>query len=175
VNPIGPRSVYDEAKRYAEAATMSYQRTHGLRVSIARIFNTYGPRMRRDDGRAVPAFIQQALADKPITIHGDGSQTRSLCYVDDLIEGIYRLIVSEEIGPVNLGNPEEITMKQLAEMIRDAVGSSSILVNLDRPVDDPERRCPDITRARRLLGWEPAVPLHDGLRWTIEWARATWA
>jgi dTDP-glucose 4,6-dehydratase len=175
VNPIGPRSVYDEAKRYAEAATMSYGRTHGLRVSIARIFNTYGPRMRRGDGRAVPAFIQQALAGRPLTIHGDGSQTRSLCYVDDLIEGIYRLIVSDEPGPVNLGNPDEITIKELAEMIRDAVGSSSNLVNLDRPADDPERRCPDITRARRRLGWEPTVRIHDGLRLTIEWARAAWS
>jgi dTDP-glucose 4,6-dehydratase len=175
VNPIGPRSVYDEAKRYAEAATMAYSRTLGLNVSIARIFNTYGPRMRRDDGRAVPTFIRQALAGESLTVHGDGAQTRSLCYVDDLIEGIFRLIVSGEVGPVNLGNPEEITIERLAEMIREAVGSSSRIVNLARPVDDPGNRRPDIALARRSLGWEPAVPLRDGLRRTIDWARAAWA
>jgi dTDP-glucose 4,6-dehydratase len=174
VNPIGPRSVYDEAKRYAEAATMAYQRTHGLSVSIARIFNTYGPRMRRHDGRAVPTFIRQALTGEPLTVHGNGAQTRSLCYVDDLIEGIFRLIVSREVGPVNLGNPEEIKIEQLAELIAEAVGSSSIIVNVDRPVDDPGNRCPDIALARRSLGWEPAVTLRDGLRRTIDWARATW-
>jgi dTDP-glucose 4,6-dehydratase len=174
VNPIGPRSVYDEAKRYAEAATMAYQRAHGLPVSIARIFNTYGPRMRRHDGRAVPTFIRQALAGEPLTVHGNGAQTRSLCYVDDLIEGIFRLVVSGEVGPVNLGNPEEIKIEQLAELIAEAVGSSSIIVNVDRPVDDPGNRCPDIALARRSLGWEPAVPLRDGLRRTIEWARVTW-
>ncbi len=174
VNPVGPRSVYDEAKRYAEAATMAYHRTHDLRVRIARIFNTYGPRMRRQDGRAVPTFIQQALAGEPLTVHGDGSQTRSLCYVEDLIEGIYRLILSEEVGPVNIGNPNEITIAQLATSIRDAVGSSSRVVNVARPVDDPELRRPDITLARRVLGWEPSVTLEEGLARTIAWARDAW-
>jgi dTDP-glucose 4,6-dehydratase len=175
VNPVGPRSVYDEAKRYAEAATMAYHRTHGLPVRIARIFNTYGPRMRREDGRAVPTFIQQALTGEPLTVHGDGTQTRSLCYVDDLIEGLYRLIMSEHVGPVNIGNPKEITIMDLAEMIRDAAGSSSRIVNIERPVDDPELRRPDISLARRLIDWEPVVPLEDGLARTIEWARASWA
>jgi dTDP-glucose 4,6-dehydratase len=175
VNPVGPRSVYDEAKRYAEAATMAYHRTHELPVTIARIFNTYGPRMRRRDGRAVPTFIQQALAGEPLTVHGDGTQTRSLCFVDDLIEGIYRLVVSGEVGPVNLGNPAEITVMKLAEAIRDAAGSSSGIVTVERPVDDPEMRCPDISLARQLLGWAPAVPLADGLTRTIEWARGAWA
>jgi dTDP-glucose 4,6-dehydratase len=174
VNPVGPRSVYDEGKRYAEAATMAYHRTHGLPVRIARIFNTYGPRMRRQDGRAVPTFIQQAIAGEPLTVHGDGTQTRSLCYVDDLIEGLYRLIVSEHVGPVNIGNPTEITIKQLAETIRDATGSSSRIVTVERPVDDPELRCPDISLARLLLAWEPAVPLEEGLARTIDWARASW-
>jgi dTDP-glucose 4,6-dehydratase len=175
VNPVGPRSVYDEAKRYAEATTFAYHRARGLRVSIARIFNTYGPRLRRDDGRAVPTFIQQALAGEPLTVHGDGTQTRSLCYVDDLIEGIYRLAMSDHTGPVNLGNPHEITVTRLAEAIRDAVGSSSPIVHVERPVDDPENRRPDITLARRLLDWAPSVSLDDGLRRTIGWARATWA
>jgi dTDP-glucose 4,6-dehydratase len=175
VNPVGPRSVYDEAKRYAEAATMAYHRAHGLPVSIARIFNTYGPRMRRKDGRAVPTFIQQAMAGEPLTVHGDGTQTRSLCFVDDLIEGLYRLIESEQVGPVNVGNPNEITVMQLAEAIRDAAGSTSPIVNVERPVDDPEMRRPDISLARELLGWEPAVPLADGLTRTIDWARAAWA
>jgi dTDP-glucose 4,6-dehydratase len=175
VNPVGPRSVYDEAKRYAEAATMAYHRTHDLPVRIVRIFNTYGPRMRRQDGRAVPTFIQQALLSEPLTVHGDGSQTRSLCYVDDLIEGIYRLILSDHVGPVNIGNPKETTITELAIMIRDLVGSRSRIVYVDRPVDDPEVRCPDISLARRVLGWEPAVPLEEGLARTIEWARASWA
>lgn len=174
VNPVGPRSVYDEAKRYAEAATMAYHRAHGLPVSIARIFNTYGPRMRRNDGRAVPTFIQQALAGEPMTVHGDGAQTRSLCYVEDLIEGLYRLIASEQVGPVNIGNPNEITVMQLAEAIRDAAGSSSPIVNVERPVDDPEMRRPDISLARRLLDWEPAVPLEEGLARTIDWAKTSW-
>lgn len=174
VNPVGPRSVYDEAKRYAEAATMAFQRVHGLLVSIARIFNTYGPRMRRRDGRAVPTFIEQALAGEPLTVHGDGTQTRSLCYVDDLIEGIYRLALSQETGPVNLGNPHEVTIEELAEAIRDAAGSSSSIVHVERPVDDPEMRRPDITLARRLLHWEPGVLLTDGLARTIDWARARW-
>jgi dTDP-glucose 4,6-dehydratase len=175
VNPVGPRSVYDEAKRYAEAATMAYHRTHDLPVRIVRIFNTYGPRMRRQDGRAVPTFIQQALMSEPLTVHGDGSQTRSLCYVDDLIEGIYRLILSDHVGPVNIGNPKETTIMELAIMIRDLVGSRSRIAYVDRPVDDPEVRCPDISLARRILGWEPAVPLEEGLARTIEWARASWA
>jgi dTDP-glucose 4,6-dehydratase len=175
VNPVGPRGVYDEAKRYAEAATMAYHRTHGLPVIIARIFNTYGPRMRRQDGRAVPTFIQQALAGEPLTVHGDGTQTRSLCYVDDLIEGLHRLIMSEHVGPVNIGNPNEITIMQLAETIRDTVGSSSRIVTVERPVDDPEVRRPDISLARQLLEWEPVVPLADGLARTIEWAQAAWA
>jgi dTDP-glucose 4,6-dehydratase len=175
VNPVGPRSVYDEAKRYAEAVTMAYQRTYDLPVRIVRIFNTYGPRMRRQDGRAVPTFIQQALLSEPLTVHGDGSQTRSLCYVDDLIEGIYRLILSDHVGPVNIGNPKETTVMELAIMIRDLVGSRSRIVYVDRPVDDPEVRCPDISLARRVLGWEPAVPLEEGLARTIEWARASWA
>jgi dTDP-glucose 4,6-dehydratase len=174
VNPVGPRSVYDEAKRYAEAATMAYHRTHGLQVRIVRIFNTYGPRMRRKDGRAVPTFIQQALAGEPITVHGDGSQTRSLCYVDDLIEGLYRLIVSDEVGPVNIGNPSEITITELATAIRDAAGSSSPIVHVDRPVDDPELRCPDIALARRVLSWEPTVDLDEGIARTIAWARGAW-
>jgi dTDP-glucose 4,6-dehydratase len=175
VNPVGPRSVYDEAKRYAEAATMAYHRTHDLPVRIVRIFNTYGPRMRRQDGRAVPTFIQQALMSEPLTVHGDGSQTRSLCYVDDLIEGIYRLILSDHVGPVNIGNPKETTIMELAIMIRDLVGSRSRIVYVDRPVDDPEVRCPDISLARRVLGWEPAVPLEEGLARTIEWASTSWA
>jgi dTDP-glucose 4,6-dehydratase len=174
VNPVGPRSVYDEAKRYAEAATMAYHRMHDLPVCIARIFNTYGSRMRREDGRAVPTFIQQAIAGEPLTVHGDGTQTRSLCFVDDLIEGLYRLIVSEHVGPVNIGNPSEITVMQLAEAIRDAAGSSSTIVNVERPVDDPERRCPDISLARRVLEWEPIVPLEVGLERTVDWARASW-
>jgi dTDP-glucose 4,6-dehydratase len=175
VNPVGPRSVYDEAKRYAEAATMAYQRTFGVPVRIVRIFNTYGPRMRRKDGRAVPTFIEQALYDEPITVHGDGSQTRSLCYVDDLIEGIYRLILSDETGPVNIGTPNESTIVSLAELIRDLVGSSSRIVFVDRPVDDPEVRCPDIALARRVLGWEPTVSVEDGLAHTIQWARGSWS
>jgi dTDP-glucose 4,6-dehydratase len=174
VNPVGPRSVYDEAKRYAEAATMAYHRAHGLPVSIARIFNTYGPRMRRKDGRAVPTFIQQAMAGEPLTVHGDGTQTRSLCFVDDLIEGLYRLIESEQVGPMNIGNPSEITVMQLAEAIRDAAGSSSPIVNVERPVDDPEIRRPDISLARQLLNWEPGVLLTDGLARTIDWASARW-
>jgi dTDP-glucose 4,6-dehydratase len=172
VNPVGPRSVYDEAKRFAEASTMAHQRRYGLSVGIARIFNTYGPRMRRHDGRAVPTFIRQALAGEPLTIHGDGSQTRSLCYVNDLIDGIYRLTVSDEIGPVNLGNPEEVTIRQLAELIREAAGSTSRIQFVDRPTDDPERRRPDISLARRVLDWEPTVSLAGGLRLTLEWERA---
>jgi dTDP-glucose 4,6-dehydratase len=174
VNPVGPRSVYDEAKRYAEAATMAFHRTRGLDVRIARIFNTYGPRMRRDDGRAVPAFIQQALAGDPLTLHGDGTQTRSLCYVDDLIEGLYRLLTRDESGPVNLGNPFEVTIRELANRIVDAVGSTSSIVYAPRPVDDPEKRRPDISLARVALEWEPEVDLDEGLRRTLDWARTAW-
>jgi dTDP-glucose 4,6-dehydratase len=175
VNPVGPRSVYDEAKRYAEAATMAYHRAHGLRISIARIFNTYGPRMRRDDGRAVPTFIQQALGGKPLTVHGDGTQTRSLCYVDDLVEGLYRLLGSNLTGPVNLGNPSEITVYELASLIRDMTRSTSDIVHVERPVDDPELRCPDISLAMTSLDWRPAVSLEEGLRRTIEWTKEFWA
>jgi dTDP-glucose 4,6-dehydratase len=175
VNPIGPRGVYDEAKRYAEAMAMAYLRTHDVPVKIARIFNTYGPRLRRGDGRAVPTFIEQALADEPITVHGDGSQTRSLCYVDDLVEGIWHLLVSDVVGePVNLGNPEEVKVLDLARTIVLLAGSRSEVVFTERPIDDPEVRCPDISRATSLLGWLPSVPLSDGLARTIEWARAAW-
>jgi len=175
VNPVGPRSVYDEAKRYAEAATMAYHRAHGLRIRIARIFNTYGPRMRRDDGRAVPTFIQQALGGEPLTVHGDGTQTRSLCYVDDLVEGLYRLLASDLTGPVNLGNPSEVTVQELASLIRDMTGSTSEIVHVERPVDDPELRCPDISLAMTSLDWRPAVSLVEGLPRTIEWAKESWA
>ena len=175
VNPIGPRSVYDEAKRYAEAMTMAYHRAHAVPIRIARIFNTYGPRMRRDDGRAVPTFIVQALRGEPLTLHGDGSQTRSLCYVDDLIDAFVRFVASDHPGPMNLGHPYEVTVRELAETIRDLVGSGAELVPVARPVDDPERRCPDISLARRELRWRPRVPLEDGLERTIEWARDSWA
>jgi dTDP-glucose 4,6-dehydratase len=173
VNPVGPRSVYDEAKRFAEAATMAYHRAHGLPVRIIRIFNTYGPRMRRRDGRAVPTFIDQALRSEPITVHGDGSQTRSLCYVDDLIEGIWRVLHAELTGPVNLGSTEEVSMSQLAELISSLVGNASPIVYTERPVDDPENRRPDTSLARDRLGWEPRVPLRDGLATTIEWMRSS--
>jgi len=175
VNPVGPRSVYDEAKRYAEAATMAYHRAHGLRIRIARIFNTYGPRMRRDDGRAVPTFIQQALGGEPLTVHGDGTQTRSLCYVDDLVEGLYRLLGSNLTGPVNLGNASEVTVSELASLIRDITESTSEIVHVERPVDDPELRCPDISLAMTSLDWRPAVSLVNGLRRTIDWAKESWA
>ena len=175
VNPIGPRGVYDEAKRYAEATAMAYHRAHGVAVKIVRIFNTYGPRMRRNDGRAVPTFVDQALRGDPLTVHGDGSQTRSLCYVDDLVEGLWRLLVSDVIAlPVNLGNPEEVKVLDLARTVVSLAGSGSSIVFTERPTDDPEVRCPDISRAASLLGWRPAVPLADGLQRTIDWARATW-
>jgi dTDP-glucose 4,6-dehydratase len=174
VNPIGPRSMYDEAKRFAEALTMAYHRSHGLPVRIARIFNTYGPRMRRDDGRAVPAFIEQGLQGDPITVHGTGAQTRSLCHVNDLIEGLWRLLVSDTPGPVNLGNPEEVSVLQLANTIRSLTGDRSEIVLVDRPVDDPELRCPDISLARAALGWQPDISLVEGLGMTIDWARSTW-
>ena len=175
VNPIGPRGVYDEAKRYAEAMAMAYLRVHDVRVKIARIFNTYGPRLRRGDGRAVPTFVEQALVGDPITVHGDGSQTRSLCYVDDLVEGIWRLLTSDVVGmPVNLGNPEEVKVLDLARTIVLLAGSASEVIFTERPIDDPEVRCPDISRATSLLGWAPLIPLTDGLERTISWARETW-
>ncbi len=168
VNPIGPRGVYDEAKRYAEAMTMAYHRQQGVDTCIARIFNTFGPRMRPHDGRAIPTFIRQALAGQPLTIFGDGTQTRSFCYVDDLIRGIYLLAESSEHMPVNLGNPQEFTLLELANIVLHVTGSRSEIVFEALPEDDPQVRQPDITRARELLGWEPEVPLEDGLRRTIE-------
>jgi dTDP-glucose 4,6-dehydratase len=167
VNPIGPRGVYDEAKRYAEAITMAYHRQQGVDTSIVRIFNTYGPRMRPHDGRAIPNFLDQALDEKPLTIYGDGSQTRSFCYVDDLVRGLILLAESEEHLPVNIGNPGEYTILELAEAVLKATGSKSQIVFEALPVDDPQVRQPDITRARQLLGWEPEVGLDEGLRRTI--------
>ena len=172
VNPIGPRGVYDEAKRFAEAMTMAYHRTHGIKTRIVRIFNTHGPRMRIRDGRAIPNFICQALRGEDVTVYGDGSQTRSFCYVSDLIEGIYRLAQSDEAGPVNIGNPRETTMLEFADIIRAQCGSASPVVHRPLPEDDPKVRQPDIGRARRLLGWEPAVPLEEGLASTIEYFRS---
>jgi len=172
VNPVGPRSCYDESKRFAEALVMAYHRTYGLPTNIARIFNTYGPRMKLDDGRVVPAFMDQALRGEAITIYGDGSQTRSFCYVSDLVDGIYRLMQSDERYPVNLGNPNEITIREFAEHIRRVTGSSSPIVTRELPEDDPKRRQPDISKARRLLGWEPRVPLDEGLRLTLAYFRA---
>jgi dTDP-glucose 4,6-dehydratase len=169
VNPIGPRGVYDEAKRYAEALTMAYHRQQGVDTCIARIFNTYGPRMRPHDGRAVPTFMQQALENKPLTVFGDGSQTRSFCHVDDLIHGLYLLAQSEEHLPVNLGNPQEMTLLELAEKVLRVTGARSEIVFEALPVDDPQVRQPDITRAKQILGWEPEERLEDGLRRTIEW------
>ena len=171
VNPIGPRGVYDEAKRFAEAITFAYHRTHGVDVRIARIFNTYGPRMRRDDGRAVPAFIGQALAGEELTVHGDGTQTRSLSYVDDTVAGFLALLTHDEVGPVNLGSPFEVTMVELAEAVMDAVGNHPGIRFLPRPVDDPEVRRPDATLARTALGWEATTPLAEGLSATVAWWR----
>lgn len=171
VNPVGPRGVYDEAKRFAEAMVMAYHRVHGMPIKIARIFNTYGPRMRREDGRAVPTFIDQALRGEPLTVHGDGSQTRSLCYVDDLIEAFWRLLDSDLAGPVNLGNPEEVKVLELARLVTSISGSGSDVVFTARPVDDPEVRCPDITLAREGLGWEPLVPIAEGIEKTVSWFR----
>jgi dTDP-glucose 4,6-dehydratase len=168
VNPVGPRGVYDEAKRYAEALTMAYHRQQGVNTSIARIFNTYGARMRPSDGRAIPTFLRQALEARPITVFGDGSQTRSFCYVDDLIRGLVLLAESEEHLPVNIGNPDEKSLLELAETVLRLTGSSSQIVFESLPVDDPQVRQPDITRAKQLLGWEPEVELEDGLRKTIE-------
>lgn len=169
VNSVGPRSCYDEAKRYAEAATVAYQRANGLDVRILRIFNTYGPRMRRNDGRAVTSFICQAQVGDDITIFGDGSQTRSFCYVSDLVNGIVKLLYSGETGPVNLGNPAEMTILELAETIIEYTGSSSKIVFRDLPTDDPKQRCPDISRAKKTLGWEPVVALKEGLMKTIDY------
>src|SRR5688572_20706672 len=171
VNTIGPRGCYDEAKRFAEALTMAYHREHGVKTRIVRIFNTYGPRMRLNDGRVVPAFISQALARKPITIFGKGTQTRSFCYCSDLIEGIYRLMMSDHPGPVNIGNPREMTMLEFAEEIIRVTGSRSKIVFKPLPEDDPKQRRPDITRARTLLKWEPQVPLAEGLEKTIAYFR----
>jgi len=175
VNPVGPRGVYDEAKRFAEAMTTAYHRYHGLDVRIVRIFNTYGPRMRARDGRVVPAFIQQALLGEPLTVFGEGRQTRSFCYVDDLIEGIWRLLMSDLVEPCNIGNPHEMTIREFAETIRAAVGSASPIVFKPLPVDDPQTRQPDITLARERLGWEPKVPLAEGLASTIAYFRSVLA
>ncbi len=171
VNPVGPRGVYDEAKRFAEAITMAYHRAHGVETRIVRIFNTYGPRMRVQDGRAIPAFLSQALRGEDVTVFGDGSQTRSLCYVSDLVDGIYRLMMSDTADPVNIGNPHELTIRQLAERIVALTGSSSRIVLRPLPVDDPKVRQPDIGRARQVLGWEPKVSLEEGLPRTLEYFR----
>ncbi len=168
VNPVGLRGVYDEAKRFAEAMTMAYHRYHGVDTRIVRIFNTYGPRMRIDDGRAIPAFISQALEGQPVTVFGDGSQTRSICYVDDLVEGIYRLLLSNETEPVNIGNPDELTMGQLAQVIIGLIGSESKIIYNDLPVDDPKVRRPDTTKAQNILDWRPKVGREEGLRKTID-------
>jgi len=172
VNPVGPRGVYDEAKRYAEALTMAYKRTHDVDTVILRIFNTHGPRMRPNDGRAIPAFATQALTGKPITVAGDGSQTRSVIYVDDLVEGIMRLLRSDLVGPVNIGNPHEVSVLQLAEAIKQITGSDSPITFIERPTDDPSVRQPDITLAKRELGWEPKVEFVDGLTRTIDYFRS---
>lgn len=171
VNPVGPRSCYDESKRYAEAVTMAYHRKHAVRTNIARIFNTYGPRMKLNDGRIVPAFVDQALRGAPMTVYGDGSQTRSFCYVSDLAEGLIRLSQSEERDPVNLGNPVELTVLEFAKKIRAMAGAASQIEFLPLPQDDPQRRKPDIGKAKRLLGWQPEVPLEEGLRMTMEYFR----
>lgn len=171
VNPVGPRSMYDEAKRFAEALTMAYNHTHKLDTRIARIFNTYGPRMRVGDGRALPNFINQALEDRPVTVYGDGSQTRSFCYIDDMVEGIDLLLRSEEKYPVNLGNPDEITIKQTAGEVIALTGSASEVVHRELPADDPARRRPDITKARKTLGWFPKTSREDGLEATIGYFR----
>ncbi len=171
VNPIGPRGVYDEAKRFAEALTMAYQRYHNLETRIVRIFNTFGTRMRLNDGRAIPAFFSQALNNEPITVFGDGTQTRSFIYIDDEVDGIYRLLLSDEKEPVNIGNPEEITVKQIAEEIIQITNSSSKIIYNPLPVDDPQVRQPDISKAKHVLGWEPKVQRIDGLKKTMEYFR----
>jgi dTDP-glucose 4,6-dehydratase len=172
VNPIGPRGVYDEAKRFQEAITMAYHTFHGVETRIARIFNTYGPRMRLNDGRVLPAFIGQALRGEDLTVFGDGSQTRSFCYVDDLVEGIYRLLMSDTVEPVNLGNPDEITIGDFAEEIIRLTGTTQKVVYRDLPADDPKQRQPDITRARQILGWEPKVHRADGLKITYNYFKS---
>ncbi len=175
VNPVGPRGVYDEAKRFAEALAMAYHRYHGVDTRIARIFNTYGPRMRRDDGRVVSNFIVQALQGDPLTVYGDGSQTRSFCYVDDLIEGIYRLFTSDHVEPLNIGNPSEFTISELAELVLELTGNTAGVDYRPLPEDDPKVRQPDISLARQTLGWEPQVDLREGLRRTIEYFSAVLA
>ncbi len=167
VNPVGPRGVYDEAKRFAEAMTMAYHRFHGVATRIVRIFNTYGPRMRLNDGRALPAFMSQAIEGRPMTVFGDGSQTRSFCYVDDLVEGIYRLLHSDEVLPTNIGNPNEMTILDFARKVMELTGSESEITFKELPEDDPKVRRPDIAKARRLLGWEPKVSLDEGLKRTL--------
>ncbi len=171
VNPVGPRGVYDEAKRYAEALAMAYHRTHGVEVRIVRIFNTYGPRMRNNDGRAIPAFVSQALGNKPVTIFGDGKQTRSFTYIDDEVDGIVRLLLSSHVGPVNIGNPREMTVAQCAKAIIKACKSKSRLVYKPLPVDDPKIRQPNIALAKKVLGWVPTVSFDEGIETTIEWFR----
>jgi dTDP-glucose 4,6-dehydratase len=171
VNPVGPRGVYDEAKRFAEAMTMAYHRFHGVETRIVRIFNTYGERMRVNDGRVVPAFISQSLRNEPLTVFGDGSQTRSFCYVSDLIDGIYRLLMSDEVQPTNIGNPAEMTVLQFAQVIKKLTGTSAPIDFRPLPEDDPKIRRPDITKARTILGWEPRVPLEEGLTRTIDYFR----
>ncbi len=168
VNPIGPRGVYDEAKRFAEALTMAYSRHHGVNTRIVRIFNTYGPRMRLDDGRALPTFVGQALRGEDITVYGDGSQTRSFCFVSDLVDGIFRLLISKETDPVNIGNPDEITIKEFAEEVIKQTGSKSKIIYKPLPEDDPKVRQPDITKAKKILGWEPKVDRAEGLKLTID-------
>jgi dTDP-glucose 4,6-dehydratase len=172
VNPVGPRSVYDEAKRYAEALTTAYRTSRGVDAGIVRIFNTYGPRMRPDDGRAIPTFIMQALTGRPLTVAGDGSQTRSVCYVDDTVSGILALARDDFAGPVNIGGPEEMSVLRLAETIRDLAGARSAIEFIDRPVDDPALRCPDTSLARSRLGWRPVVPVEEGLSRSIRWFAA---
>ncbi len=169
VNPVGPRGVYDEAKRFAEAMTMAYHRYHGVETRIVRIFNTYGPRMRLNDGRALPAFVSQAIEGKPITVFGDGLQTRSFCFVSDLVEGIFRLLMSDEPNPVNMGNPVEITIKEFAEEVKKAINSKSDIIYKELPIDDPKVRKPDITRAKEIINWEPKVDRAEGLKITIDY------
>jgi len=175
VNPIGVRSCYDESKRFAEAMTMAWHRVYGLRTNIARIFNTYGPRMALHDGRVVPAFLDQSLRGEPITVFGDGTQTRSFCFVSDLVDGLYRLMTSDEREPVNLGNPVELTMVEFAERIQRLTGTKSKMVFQELPSDDPKRRRPDISKAKRVLGWEPKVSLEDGLKETVEYFQSVLA
>ena len=171
VNPVGPRGVYDEAKRFAEALTLAYRQTHGVNTGIVRIFNTFGPRMRPDDGRAIPNFVRQSLSGEPVTVSGDGLQTRSICYVDDLVAGILAMAASEHPGPINIGNPHEISMLDLAHWVVKLAGSGSPVVHIARPVDDPTVRRPDTTLATAVLGWEPQVPIEDALERTITWFR----